>query len=55
MAAQIQRTMAQQQEANEQVAASMREIRAVVDRWAVSSYQMDEMVSSLQSLAAQLT
>jgi methyl-accepting chemotaxis protein len=55
LAAQIQRTTAQQQEANEQVAASVREIKAVVDRWVVSSYQMDEMVSSLQSLAAQLT
>jgi len=55
MAGQIQRTTTQQQEANEQVAASMREIKAVVDRWAVGSYQMDEMVSSLQSLAAQRT
>jgi methyl-accepting chemotaxis protein len=54
LAAQIQRTTAQQQEADEQVAASMQEIKAVVDRWVVSSYQMDEMVSNLQSLATQL-
>jgi methyl-accepting chemotaxis protein len=54
LAAQIQRTTAQQQEADEQVAASMGEIKAVVDRWVVSSYQMDEMVSNLQSLATQL-
>jgi methyl-accepting chemotaxis protein len=54
LAAQIQQTTAQQQEADEQVAASMHEIKAVVDRWVVSSYQMDEMVSNLQSLAAQL-
>jgi methyl-accepting chemotaxis protein len=53
-AAQIQQTTAQQQQASEQVAASMQEIRAVVDRWVVSSYQMDDTVASLRALAEQL-
>jgi len=53
-AGQIQQTTAQQQQASEQIFASMQEIRAVVDRWVVSSYQMDEMVSRLQSLAEEL-
>lgn len=53
-AGQIQQTTAQQQQASEQIHASMQEIRAVVDRWVVSSYQMDEMVSRLQSLAEEL-
>jgi methyl-accepting chemotaxis protein len=51
---QIQQTTAQQQQASEQIVASMQEIRAVVDRWVVSSYQMDEMVSRLKSLAGEL-
>lgn len=51
---QIQQTTAQQQQASEQIHAAMQEIRAVVDRWVVSSYQMDEMVSRLQSLAEEL-
>lgn len=53
-ARQIQETTAQQEKASEQVVASMQEIKTVVDRWVVSSYQMDEMVASLQSLAEQL-
>ncbi|MEJ2211319.1 MAG: methyl-accepting chemotaxis protein [Anaerolineae bacterium] len=51
---QIQQTTAQQQQASEQIVASMQEIRAVVDRWVVSSYQMDEMVSRLKLLAGEL-
>jgi methyl-accepting chemotaxis protein len=51
---QIQQTTAQQQQASEQIVASMQEIHAVVDRWVVSSYQMDEMVSRLKSLAGEL-
>lgn len=54
LAGQIQQATAQQQQASEQVAGSIEEIRAVVDRWVVSSYQMDELVASLQALAAQL-
>jgi methyl-accepting chemotaxis protein len=54
LAGQIQQTTAQQQQANEQVADSVQEIRMVVDRWVVSSYQMDELVATLQSLAGQL-
>jgi len=54
LAGQIQQTTAQQQQANEQVADSVQEIRTVVDRWVVSSYQMDELVATLQSLAGQL-
>ncbi len=53
-AAQIEQSTAQQQQASEQVAASMEEIQAVVDRWVVSSYQMDELVASLRGLAEQL-
>jgi methyl-accepting chemotaxis protein len=53
-AGQIQQATAQQQAASQQVATSIQEIRAVVDRWVVSSYQMDEMVASLRSLAEQL-
>jgi methyl-accepting chemotaxis protein len=53
-ARQIQQTTEQQQHASEQVATSVQEIRTVVDRWVVSSYQMDEMVASLHSLAEQL-
>ena len=53
-ASQIQQATAQQQQANEQVLASIQEIRSVVDRWVVSSYQMDELVSRLQSLAVQI-
>ncbi len=54
LAAQIQQATAQQQQASEQVADSVQEIKAVADRWVVSSYQMDEMVNALQSLAEQL-
>jgi methyl-accepting chemotaxis protein len=53
-AAQIQKSTAQQQQASEQVAASIHEIKTVADRWVVSSYQMDELVDSLRSLAAHL-
>jgi methyl-accepting chemotaxis protein len=53
-AAQIQQATAKQQQASEQVGASMQEIKAVVDRWVVSSYRMDDMVASLRSLAEQL-
>ncbi len=53
-AKQIQQTTEQQQHASEQVAAAVQEIKSVVDRWVVSSYQMDEMVASLKSLAEQL-
>jgi methyl-accepting chemotaxis protein len=49
----IQQTTAQQQQASEQVLASMREIKSVVDRWVVSSYQMDELVSGLQALVSE--
>ncbi|MBN1660813.1 MAG: hypothetical protein JXA93_20630 [Anaerolineae bacterium] len=52
-ASQIQQATAQQQQANEQVLVSIQEIQTVVDRWVVSSYQMDELVSRLQSLAVQ--
>jgi methyl-accepting chemotaxis protein len=53
-AKQIQLATAQQQQASEQVVASMQEIKTVVDRWVVSSYQMDDLVSGLKSLAEQL-
>jgi methyl-accepting chemotaxis protein len=53
-AAQIQQATAKQQQASEQVGASVQEIKAVVDRWVVSSYRMDDMVASLRSLAEQL-
>jgi methyl-accepting chemotaxis protein len=53
-ASQIQQATAKQQQASEQVAASMQEIKAVVDRWVVSSYQMDNLVASLRALAEQL-
>lgn len=55
LAGQIQKTTAQQQQASEQVATSIEEIRAVVDRWVISSYQIDETVSGLRALAEQLT
>jgi methyl-accepting chemotaxis protein len=51
---QIQQTTSQQQQASEQIHAAMREVRAVIDRWVVSSYQMDEMVARLQALAKDL-
>ena len=54
LSSQIQQATAQQQQASEQVAGSIQEIQAVADRWVVSSYQMDEMVTSLQSLAEQM-
>jgi len=53
-AGQIEQTTAQQQQASEQVFAAIQEIMAVVDRWVVSSYQMDEMVASLQAMAKKL-
>jgi methyl-accepting chemotaxis protein len=53
-ATQIQQATTQQQQASEQAAASIHEIKAVADRWVVSSYQMDELVANLRSLAAQL-
>jgi methyl-accepting chemotaxis protein len=53
-AKQIQQTTSQQEQASHQVVSSIQEIRTVVDRWVVSSYQMDEMVTSLRSLAEQL-
>ena len=53
-ATQIQDSTAQQQGASEQVVASIQEIKAVVDRWVVSSYQMDDMVANLRALAEQL-
>lgn len=51
---QIQGSTAQQQAASEQVVASVQEIKTVVDRWVVSSYQMDDMVAKLRALAEQL-
>ncbi len=53
-ATQIQQATVEQQQVSEQVAASMQEIKAVVDRWVVNSYQMDDMVASLRALAEQL-
>jgi methyl-accepting chemotaxis protein len=53
-AAQIQESTTQQQRASEQVVTSIQEIKSVVDRWVVSSYQMDDMVANLRALAGQL-
>jgi methyl-accepting chemotaxis protein len=54
LAGQIQQTTAQQQEASGQVVSSVQEIKSVVDRWVVSSYQMDDLVDSLRTLAERL-
>ncbi|MGD8794902.1 MAG: methyl-accepting chemotaxis protein [Anaerolineae bacterium] len=53
-ASQIQQTTEQQQQASEQIVNAVQEIQAVVDRWVVSSHQMDTLVSQLRSLAEQL-
>jgi methyl-accepting chemotaxis protein len=53
-ASQIQQTTEQQQQASEQIVNAVQEIQAVVDRWVVSSHQMDALVSQLRSLAEQL-
>jgi len=53
-ASQIQQTTEQQQLASEQIVNAVQEIQAVIDRWVVSSHQMDALVTQLRALAEQL-